>query len=165
VIAVREGTAADRDFVIATARRFAAFGPPPWRSAAEIVAGEVRCLDDFFEGRLAGSVDGSLDAARDRRTLLVAELDGRPAGFTFLEPAVDYFTGQADGHIGMVAVAETAEGKGVGAALMRAAEDWARRNGYPRLHLNVFAGNDRARRVYERTGYEIETIRYVKKLE
>ena len=155
MIAVREGTAADRDFVIATARRFAAFGPPAWRSAAEIVAGEVRCLDDFFDGRLAG----------ERRTLLVAELDGRPAGFTFLEPAVDYFTGQADGHIGMVAVAETAEGKGVGAALMRAAEDWARRNGYPRLHLNVFAGNDRARRIYERTGYEIETIRYVKKLE
>jgi len=165
MIAVREGTAADRDFVIATARRFAAFGPPAWRSAAEIVAGEVRCLDDFFEGRLDGSVDGSLDAARDRRALLVAELDGRPAGFAFLEPAVDYFTGQADGHIGMVAVAETAEGKGVGAALMRAAEDWARRNGYPRLHLNVFAGNDRARRIYERTGYEIETIRYVKKLE
>ena len=165
MIAVREGTAADRDFVIATARRFAAFGPPAWRPAAEIVAGEVRCLDDFFEGRHAGYVDGSLDAARDRRTLLVAELDGRPAGFTFLEPAVDYFTGQADGHIGMVAVAETAEGKGVGAALMRAAEDWARRNGYPRLHLNVFAGNDRARRIYERTGYEIETIRYVKKLE
>jgi len=153
VIPVREGTAADRDFVVDTARRFAAFGPPPWRSAAEIVAGEVRCLDDFF------------DAARDTRTLLVAELDGRPAGFTFLEPAVDYFTGQADGHIGMVAVAETAEGKGVGAALMRAAEDWARRNGYPRLHLNVFAANARARRIYERTGYAIETIRYVKRIE
>lgn len=169
MIAVREGTAADRDFVVDTARRFAAFGPPPWRSAAEIVAGEVRCLDDFFDRRLAGSFeaagDGSLGEARDRRTLLVAELDGRPAGFTFLEPAVDYFTGQADGHIGMVAVAETAEGMGVGAALMRAAEDWARRNGYPRIHLNVFAGNDRARRIYERTGYEIETIRYVKKLE
>ena len=162
MIAVREGTAADRDFVIDTARRFAAFGPPPWRSAAEIVAGEVRCLDDFFDGRLA---DSPLDAARDRRRLLVAELDGRPAGFAFLEPAVDYFTGQADGHIGMVAVAEPAEGKGVGAALMRAAEDWARGCGYPRLHLNVFAANDRARRIYERTGYEIETIRYVKRIE
>ena len=162
MIAVREGTSADRDFVVDTARRFAAFGPPPWRSAAEIVAGEVRCLDDFFDGRLDA---GPLDAARDRRILLVAELDGRPAGFTFLEPAVDYFTGQADGHIGMVAVAETAEGKGVGAALMRAAEDWARQNGYPRLHLNVFAANDRARRIYERSGYEVETIRYVKKLD
>jgi GNAT superfamily N-acetyltransferase len=153
MITVREGTAADRDFVVDTARRFAAFGPPAWRSAAEIVGGEVRCLDEFF------------DAAADGRTLLVAELDGRPAGFTFLEPAVDYFTGQSDGHIGMVAVADTAEGKGVGAALMRAAEDWARRNGYPRIHLNVFAGNDRARRIYERSGYEMETIRYVKPID
>ena len=153
MIAVREGTAADRDFVVDTARRFAAFGPPAWRSAAEIVGGEVRCLDDFFDGRLGN------------RTLLIAELDGRPAGFAFLEPAVDYFTGQADGHIGMVAVVDSAEGRGVGAALMRAAEDWARRHGYPRLHLNVFAGNDRARRMYERLGYQPETLRYVKPLD
>ena len=153
MIAVREGTAADRDFVVDTARRFAAFGPPAWRSAAEIVGGEVRCLDDFFDGRLGN------------RTLLIAELDGRPAGFAFLEPAVDYFTGQADGHVGMVAVVDSAEGRGVGAALMRDAEDWARRHGYPRLHLNVFAGNDRARRMYERLGYQPETLRYVKPLD
>ena len=153
MIAVREGTAADRDFVVDTARRLAAFGPPPWRSPLEVVAGEVRCLDDFFDGRLGN------------RTLLIAELDGRPAGFAFLEPAVDYFTGQADGHVGMVAVVDSAEGRGVGAALMRAAEDWARRHGYPRLHLNVFAGNDRARRMYERLGYQPETLRYVKPLD
>jgi GNAT superfamily N-acetyltransferase len=153
MIAIREGTAADRDFVVDTARRFAAFGPPPWRSAAEIVGGEVRCLDDFFDGRL------------ETRTLLIAELDGRPVGFAFLEPAVDYFTGEADGHIGMIAVVESAEGRGVGALLMRAAEDWARRNGYPRLHLNVFAGNERARRIYERAGYQVETIRYVKRID
>jgi GNAT superfamily N-acetyltransferase len=153
MINVREGAAADRDFVVDTARRFAAFGPPPWRSAAEIVGGEVRCLDDFFDGRLSG------------RTLLVADLDGRPAGFAFLEPAVDYFTGEADGHIGMVAVGESAEGHGVGAALMRAAEDWARRNGYPRIHLNGFHGNEHARRMYERLGYQVETLRYVKTVE
>ena len=159
MVAVREGTAADRDFVVDTARRFAAFGPPPWRSATEIVGGEVRCLDEFFDGRAAGSLDG------DSRTLLIADLDGRPAGFAFLEPAVDYFTGSADGHIGMVAVAEAAEGRGVGAALMRAAEDWARRNRYPRLHLNVFHGNEHARRMYERLGYQVETLRYVKPLQ
>jgi hypothetical protein len=40
MIAVREGTAADRDFVIDTARRFASFGPPPWRPELEVVAGK-----------------------------------------------------------------------------------------------------------------------------
>jgi GNAT superfamily N-acetyltransferase len=155
VITVREGTPADRDFVIDTARRFAAFGPPLWRSALEVVAGEVRCLDEFFDGRLPG------------RTLLIAEDagEGDSAGFAFLEPAVDYFSGEPHGHIGMIAVTEAAEGRGAGAALMRAAEDWARAIGYAKLTLNVFDGNTRARRVYERFGYRVETVRYVKIME
>ena len=150
MIAVRDGTVADREFVIDTARRFSAFGPPPRRSAAEVVAGEVRCLDDFFEGRLDGPA------------LLVAELDASRAGFCFLEHAVDYFCGERHGHLGMIAVTDAAEGRGVGAALMRAAEEWARANGYARLTLNVFAGNERARGVYERFGYRVETLRYVR---
>jgi GNAT superfamily N-acetyltransferase len=153
VIRVRDGTAADRDFVIDTARRFAAFGPPPWRSAQEVVAGEVRCLDDFFDGRLTGPA------------LLIAEDAGAPAGFAFLEPAVDYFSGDRHGHVGMIAVTEAAEGRGAGAALMRAAEDWARACGYPKLTLNVFEGNRRARDVYERVGYRVETLRYVKMID
>lgn len=152
-ITIREGTQDDRDFVIDTARRFAAFGPPPWRSALEVVGGEVRCLDDFFDGRIAGA------------TLLLAERDDIPLGFAFLEPAVDYFSGEPHGHIGMIAVTERAEGHGAGAALMTAAEGWARRNRYPKLTLNVFAGNTRARAVYERFGYQVETLRYVKPIE
>ena len=152
MISVREGTSADRDFVIDTARRFAAFGPPPWRSALEVVTGEVRCLDEFFDGRLAG------------RTLLIAEDDATAAGFAFLEPAVDYFSGESHGHLGMIAVSERAEGRGTGAALMRAAEDWARARGYTKLTLNVFEGNTRARTVYERFGYKVETVKYVKTL-
>jgi GNAT superfamily N-acetyltransferase len=152
VIAIREGTAADRDFVIDTARRFAAFGPPPWRSALEVVGGEVRCLDDYFDGRLKGPA------------LLIAEDQDIPVGFAFLEPAIDYFSGDRHGHVGMIAVTEAAEGRGAGAALMRAAEDWARAQGYPKLTLNVFESNQRARRVYEHFGYEVETVRYVKLL-
>jgi ribosomal protein S18 acetylase RimI-like enzyme len=153
-IAIREGTEDDRDFVVDTARRFAAFGPPPWRSALEVVGGEVRCLDDFFDGRLQG------------RTLLIAEhAGGAPLGFVFLEPEIDYFSGEGHGHVGMIAVSEQAEGQGAGAALMRAAEDWARANGFPRLTLNVFEGNARARAFYQRCGYQVETLRYVKPIE
>ena len=159
MIAVRDGTIADRDFVIDTARRFAAFGPPPWRSALEVVAGEVRCLDDFFDGRLQGPA------------LLVAQDPSSPSsgegrlGFAFLEPAIDYFSGEEHGHLGMIAVTAEAEGRGAGGALMRAAEDWARGRGYAKLTLNVFDGNRRARTIYERSGFEIETVRYVKILD
>ncbi len=150
---VRAGSAADRDFVVDTARRFAAFGPPPWRSAQEVVAGEVRCLDDFFDGRLPGPA------------LLIAEDESGSLGFAFLEPAVDYFNAEKHAHLGMIAVTAEAEGRGAGAALMRAAEDWARAAGYAKLTLNVFEGNQRARQVYERFGYQVETVRYVKVIE
>ncbi|HEY2432047.1 MAG TPA: GNAT family N-acetyltransferase [Vicinamibacterales bacterium] len=153
IVTVRSGTAADRDFVVETARRFADFGPPAWRTAAEVVAGEVRCLDEFFDGGMQGA------------GLLVGELNGRPAGFAFLEHHTDYFTGERHGHLGMIAVIEAAERRGIGAALLRAAEDWARTQGYPALTLNVFEGNDRARRAYERGGFAVETVRYVKRLD
>jgi GNAT superfamily N-acetyltransferase len=94
----------------------------------------------------------------------VAEQDGRPAGFAFLEHATDYFSGARHGHLGMIAVAADSEGHGVGRALMDAAEAWARAQGYARLTLNVFEGNTRARRAYERAGFAVETIRYVKEL-
>jgi GNAT superfamily N-acetyltransferase len=152
MIVVRTATAADHDFVVETARRFAAFGPPPWRTPAEIVAGEVRCLDDFFEGGMQGA------------TLFIAEDDAVPAGFAFLEHHTDYFSGERHGHLGMIAVTEAAEGHGAGAALLRAAEAWCREQGYTRLTLNVFEGNARARRVYERAGYRVETLKYVKSL-
>jgi ribosomal protein S18 acetylase RimI-like enzyme len=78
---------------------------------------------------------------------------------------VDYFTGDRHGHLGMIAVTEAAEGTGAGGALMRAAEDWARDHGYPTLTLHVFEGNARARRFYERAGYQVETVRYVKSID
>jgi RimJ/RimL family protein N-acetyltransferase len=48
---------------------------------------------------------------------------------------------------------------------MRAAEDWAKATGYQKLTLNVFEGNRRAREMYERFGYQVETVRYVKVLD
>jgi GNAT superfamily N-acetyltransferase len=152
MISVRIATPADHDFVVDTARRFAAFGPPAWRTPAEIVAGEVRCLDDFFDRGMQGA------------TLLVADDDAIRAGFAFLEHHTDYFNGERHGHVGMIAVTETAEGHGVGAALLGAAEAWSRDQGYTRLTLNVFEANVRARRVYERAGYRVETLKYVKGL-
>ena len=153
VVKVRDGTAADRDFVIAAAQRLAAFGPPPWRSAAEVVAGEVRYLQDFFEGRLKGPL------------LLVATADNdQSLGFALLEPAVDYFSGEAHAHLGMIAVIEAAEGTGAATALMLAAERRARAQGFTTITLNVFEGNARARRLYEKLGFAVEIVRYVKAL-
>lgn len=151
-IAVRRGTPQDHDFALSTARRFAAFGPPAWRTSIELVEGEVRCLDDYFEGRMPGC------------QLLIAERDGERLGFAFLEPHVDYFTQIEHGHLGMIAVAENAEGAGAASTLLVAAEQWASDRGYAKLTLNVFAGNARARAFYEKSGFHVETLRYTKPL-
>jgi ribosomal protein S18 acetylase RimI-like enzyme len=151
-ISVRAGTGHDHDFVLSTARRFAAFGPPPWRTSVELVEGEVRCLDDYFDGRLPGCA------------LLIAERDGERLGFAFVEPHVDYFTQVEHAHLGMIAVAGHAEGSGAASALLGGAERWARERGYTTLTLNVFAGNGRARAFYEKSGFQVETLRYTKPL-
>jgi GNAT superfamily N-acetyltransferase len=151
-IRVRTARGTDRGFVLQTAARLAAFGPPPWRTAEELVEGEVRTLRDFFESPDDGS------------RLLIAESGDRRLGFALLEELRDYFTLERHGHVGILAVTEDAEGKGAGSALMRAAENWARNRGYRTLTLNVFSTNDHARRVYEHFGFVQDTVKYVKLL-
>jgi GNAT superfamily N-acetyltransferase len=152
-ITVRQARAEDRDFVLETTSRLSAFGPPAWREAADVVEGEARTLREFFE-----SPDPS-------SALLIAEAEsGNAVGFALLEEARDYFTHDWHGHLGILAVAEAAEGLGAGAALIRAAEAWARRRRYPTLTLNVFERNRHARDVYEHFGFQPDTIRYIKKL-
>ena len=45
-IVVREAVALDREFVLRTAGRLAAFEPPPWRTRGEIVSAEARSLEE-----------------------------------------------------------------------------------------------------------------------
>ena len=68
------------------------------------------------------------------------------------------------GHVSDVVTAAGAEGRGVGRALMAAAEEWSRSLGHRLLTLNVFDGNARARRLYAALGYAPDTMRMVKVL-
>jgi GNAT superfamily N-acetyltransferase len=150
---IRPAVPGDRPFVLAAAQRLASFEPPRWRAAQEIVEGERRTLRAFF------------DAPPEGASLLVAESDdGECRGFVYLERLNDYFTLEAHGHVGILVVAEEAAGRGVGGALMRAAESWAREQGYRKLTLTVFEANGAARGVYDHLGYAPETLRYVKVL-
>ncbi len=152
-IRVRTARPDDQPFVLKTAERLSAFGPPPWRQPADVVEGEVRTLREFF------------DMPDPSSTLLIAEAaDGAPLGFALLEEARDYFTHDWHGHLGILAVDDAAEGQGAGGALIRAAEAWARRRRYPLLTLNVFEANRHARDVYEHAGFRPDTIRYLKTL-
>ncbi|MFL5381598.1 MAG: GNAT family N-acetyltransferase [Longimicrobiaceae bacterium] len=78
--------------------------------------------------------------------------------------ATDYFTHERHGHLSIIIVSGEGEGRGVGRALLDAVERWSAAQGHRFITLNVFSGNERARRVYERAGYGPDTVRYVKKL-
>lgn len=152
-ITVREAHSDDRSFLLKSAERLSSFPLPAWRTREEVIAADVRTLDDFLASAPGGA------------QLLIAEAAGdAPLGFIFLEIVEDYFTRTRHGHVGIVAVTEEAEGRGVGRILLEAAEAWAREQGFTRLSLNVFEENRHARAVYEHFGYAPETRRYVKVL-
>jgi aminoglycoside 6'-N-acetyltransferase len=64
-----------------------------------------------------------------------------------------------------IAVDPAWRGRGVGTALLRAAEDWARERGATRMALGLDAFNTGARRLYERVGYELWGVEMDKVIE
>jgi GNAT superfamily N-acetyltransferase len=151
-LSIRAAAAPDGPAVLALAERLAAFGPTT-RAAAEIGRRERAALADA----LARPGDGSV--------LLVAERRGRGvAGVILLETRRDYFTGEAHGHVAILAVAHEEEGRGVGRALLEAAEGWGRGRGFRKLTLTVFSGNRRAKDVYERQAWRPELETWFKRL-
>jgi aminoglycoside 6'-N-acetyltransferase len=94
---------------------------------------------------------------------IVAEADGQLVGMVELLPRG--FTAEAGAarapipsvDIGL-SVAPDWRGRGVGTALMRAAEDWAREHSATRIILDLAAANIGALRLYERLGYGVHGL-------
>jgi ribosomal protein S18 acetylase RimI-like enzyme len=88
---------------------------------------------------------------------LIAEEDGTRAGFLLmLDGMPDEVTGEPQAFIAYMAVEPSSRGKGIGRALLAAAEDEARRRGLPYISLMVTEDNAAARAIYERAGYVTE---------
>ena len=87
---------------------------------------------------------------------LVAELDGRLAGYIRVKPASPL---RENAHVlGIVglAVAPADRRRGVASALLAAAEQHARDRGARKLSLRVLSTNEAAMRLYERLGFQRE---------
>ena len=152
-IRMRPARRDDVDWITALAPRMHEFGPPPWRDAG--------VMDDAVAAQWAREL---ADPTPGSAFFVAEDTLGWPLGFVWLKTERDYFIDRPVGHIVDIAVVKEGEGRGVGRALMAAAERWAEDAGYPWLTLHVFEGNDRARRLYERVGYLPEWTRMLKKL-
>ncbi len=69
-----------------------------------------------------------------------------------------------DAYVGELLVARSAEGRGVGRALMARAEQWGREQGHAYLTVETGAANARARAFYTGLGYLDEDVRLTKPL-
>lgn len=102
-------------------------------------------------------VESRRKLVRDGGILLVAEEGGRIVGLCGLMRGQRLAT-RHTADLGLT-VAASHRGRGVGRALVTAAEAWAARAGIERITLGVFVHNEAARRLYERLGYEVEGMR------
>jgi GNAT superfamily N-acetyltransferase len=145
-IRVRSACGDDRTGILELAPRLAE-GVAPWRDQAEALLAGRRWLED------------SLDAARtaDGVVLVVADEEGI-AGVISVR-ASTHFTGERDGYIGELVVAERASRRGIGRALIAAADAWARDHGLRNLTLHTGAFNAGAREFYAVLGFAEEEVR------
>jgi GNAT superfamily N-acetyltransferase len=107
------------------------------------------------------------DLTRDAGTeAFVATSEGQdePLGLLVIKPDFDYFTDHPRAYVEILVVAEEAEGRGVGRALMAHAAQWGRAHGCHEVVLDVFANNPSAIAFYERIGFAPDHVRMSKSL-
>lgn len=144
---IRPVEASDRADVVRLSVRLAV-GVAAWRDPGGVASATHRWV--------VSAVDHH-DA--DRCPVFVAEdSDGSVLGFVSVGSR-PHWSGETDAYVGELVVAETAARKGVGGALMQAAEDWGWTQGYKRLSLETGAANQVARAFYRSRGYQDEDIR------
>ncbi len=148
-VTIRPASRGDEATVSQLATRLADFGVPRWRVPEEISSADARAMSNAITS--AGADD----------QVFIAERDGQVVGCLHVHAATDFF-GRRHAHISVIAVTAAAEGTGVGNVLVVQAEAWAQARGFTLVTLNVFAENARARRLYERHGFEPEIVKYAK---
>lgn len=152
MLIIRSAVPADETAILRLTTRLGDFPVPAWRTAEEIAAADRPIL-------LA-----ALGQPEGEHALLVAEEAGVLRGFVFVVARVDYFTHERHAYVEDLALAVEGEGRGLARRLMEAAEEWGRNRGFRRIGLSVWSQNLRARGLYERLGYQPETIHLLKAL-
>lgn len=138
----------DRAAVLDLAPRLA-IGIAPWRGDEGMVAAARRWIEEALGGVGA------------ERAVFVAECGGSVVGFASVVEQTE-FTGEAQAYLGELAVAETAEGVGIGRALLAAVESWASARGLGLIVLDTGTANARARDFYARGEFVEESVRLTK---
>ena len=110
-------------------------------------------LQEFLDSNSEAKWQGNL--TDPHVAIRVAELDGSLAGFVELAPKkLPYETSAPALELRRLYLRSSAHGRGIGDELMKWALQEAAARGAQELVLSVYVGNHRARRFYERYGFE-----------
>jgi len=82
----------------------------------------------------------------------------------WLGNAIDQVKGDRHVHIFLLYVMPEHRRRGIGSALMRYAEDWARARGDRQIGLQVFQSNQPALNLYHQLGYQTQSLWMIKPL-
>lgn len=150
VLRIRSCTPDDRNAVLALAPRLT-IGVAPWRDSSAV----QRAVRGWLIDSLADPGTEVLVADDPTSGVVGVVTVGTRA----------HFTGEVDAYIGELVVAELHEQRGVGRALVSAAEEWAVRQGCGCITLETGAANADARAFYRRLGYGEEDVRLTRVLD
>lgn len=150
---IRSADREDGAALLALMPRLASFEVPKSRNPTDLWRSDAAMLQRWLDGDVPECLVNV--AVDDGRNLL---------GFTMVSLRPEMLSHEPSAHLEAIAVAEGAEGKGVGQALLAAAESEAVEHGARTITLHVFASNTRARSFYEHSGYDGELLRYIKDL-
>lgn len=87
-----------------------------------------------------------------------------PVGCLWLGNSVDQVGGDRHAHIFLLYVVPQYRRLGIGSVLMHQAEQWARERGDRQIGLQVFASNRAAINLYEKLGFQTQSLGMVKPL-
>jgi GNAT superfamily N-acetyltransferase len=105
--------------------------------------------------RLAG-----IESEPASRVIVAEDNNGRVVGWLHVAARTQLTEDACAEVLGLV-VDEPARGAGIGEALLRAAEDWARSAGCVRVRVRSRDTRERAHRFYERAGYARNKVQLV----
>lgn len=151
-VLIRNAEKNDRSFILGLSPTLAQVAGLTWHTDSDV----QKMQDDYIIQILNQSSQPSIT--------LIAENNELPLGFIHACAHKDEISGEACGTVPLLAVSSKAQGCGVGQLLMKAAQDWAKSQGYRLLHLEVFANNDKAQSFYQNLGFKAETLHMIKEL-
>jgi GNAT superfamily N-acetyltransferase len=93
-----------------------------------------------------------------------APMTTQPVACLWLGNAIDQVQGDRHAHVFLLYVMPEHRRRGIGSALMRHAENWARTRGDRQIGLQVFQSNHSAVNLYQQLGYKTQSLWMVKSL-